>query len=67
MEEKILPIISLKEEPPKQNKPKDGVGDSLLSSKPLVIVIINSNSDGNNNNDDNNDNDTILLPVPTAS
>ena len=61
MEEKILPIISLKEEPLKQNKPKDGVGDSLSSSKLLAIVIINSNSDGNNNNN------TILLPVPIAS
>ena len=60
-EEKILPIISLKEEPLKQNKPKDRVGDSLSSSKLLAIVIINSNSDGNNNDD------TILLLVPTAS
>jgi len=51
--EKILFIISLKKEPLKQNKPKDGAGDS-------TIVIIN------NNNDDNN-NGTILLPVPTAS
>jgi len=60
-EEKIPPIISLKEEPLKQNKLKDGVRDSLLSSKPLAIVIINSNNNGNNNNN------TILLPVPTAS
>jgi hypothetical protein len=38
-EENILPIVSLKEEPPKQNKPKDGVGD--LSA----IVIIKSDDD----------------------
>ena len=51
--EKILPIISLKEEPLKQNKPKDGAGDS-------TIVIIDSDDDDNNDG-------TILLPVPTAS
>ena len=55
MEEKILLIISLKERPLKQNKLKDGVGDSLLSA----IVIINSNGNDNNNN-------TILLLVPIA-
>jgi len=61
VEEKILPIISLKEEPLKQNKLKDGVGDSLSSSKPLAIVIIDSNSNGDDNND------IILLLVPIAS
>ena len=53
MEEKTPLIISLKEEPPKQNKLKDRVGDSLSSA----IVIINSDDDDNN---------TILLLVPTA-
>jgi len=51
--EKILLIISLKEESLKQNKPKNGAGDS-------TVVIIDSD------NDDDNDS-TILLPVPTAS
>ena len=61
VKEKIPPIISLKEKPLKQNKPKDKVKDSLLSSKPSAIIIINNDSDSDNNND------TILLPVFTAS
>ena len=55
VEKKILPIISLKKEPLKQNILKDIIGDSLSSS---TIVI--------NDSDDNNDN-TILLLVPIAS
>ena len=58
IEEKILPIISLKEEL-KQNKLKGGVGDSLLSSKLFTTIVIN-----NSNNDNNN---TILLLIPIAS
>ena len=58
MEEKIPPIVSLKEEL-KQNKLKDGAGDSLLSSKPSTTIVIDDSGD-----DDNN---TILLLVPIAS
>ena len=60
MEEKILPIISLKEEL-KQNKLKDGAGDSLLSSKLSTTIVIKDSNDNDNNTD------TILLPVPIAS
>lgn len=61
-EEKIPPIVSPKEER-KQNKPKDGAGDSLSSSKPSTTIVIEDSDD----DDDDDDKDTILLPVPTAS
>jgi len=70
IEEKILPIVSLKEKL-KQNKLKDRAGDSLLSSKPSTTIVIDDSGDASTtiviDNSGNNNNNTILLLVPIAS